>query len=60
MFEIADFLKPLLLGETAEERLAGALPLAALGHDTLAIPVLMAVLKSDVRLFRQQRQGLHG
>jgi hypothetical protein len=58
MFDIADLLKPLLKGETAEERLAGALPLAALGRDKLAIPVLMAVLKSDVQLFRQISQVL--
>ncbi|MBW3540914.1 MAG: thioredoxin family protein [Planctomycetes bacterium] len=45
-YEMADRLAPMLASDAPEERLAAALPLAALGRDSLAIPVLSETLQS--------------
>ncbi len=57
-FALADPLLPLLKGETAEERLAGALPLAALGRDKEAISVLRELTAAHPELVAKIAQAL--
>jgi HEAT repeat protein len=51
MFNLAKLLNPLLQGNTPRERLAGAVTLAALGHDAEALPALRKELQAG-REFR--------
>ena len=51
-------LKPMLSGETPEERLAAAVVLAALGQDQLAIPALYEAFESKPALLQQAGEAL--